>query len=415
MKPKYIIQLILLVLFAIFFSCEREYNNPYDELAGLNPSSWAPQNLQIEDISITEKKLIWTYSDQNIEGFKLDRKKGNEPWQVAYQTFPKETRSWNDTEIIPDPSLTYSYRVYAYVGSNTSEQQTVSESAAIPPPENLQITANDANSVTLTWNYNLTGLDGFKIDRKVNEGAWEMGFAAINSGTTFTESGLDLNNNVYYFRVYAYYNIYESLKTENLVTLKCGNPFTDSRDGNEYETIQIGDQCWMKENLTYLPIVSPPSDGSETEPYYYVYDYQGANVTEAKATSNYQTYGVLYNWPASLMACPAGWHLPTDNEWMVLIEYLGGESIAGGKMKEVGTAHWNSPNTEATNSSGFSALPGGWRYSLGEFSNIGYKGFCWSSTAGSYAWYRYMTHDDAGVYLSSYSKVYGLTVRCVRD
>jgi len=114
---------ILSILGLVFIlSCEKpERNNPWDNKATLVPSAWAPQNLQIEDISITEKKLTWTYEgDDRFEGFKLDRKKGGEAWQVAYQTFPKETRSWNDTEIVPDASTTYSCKVYAYAGSNNS-------------------------------------------------------------------------------------------------------------------------------------------------------------------------------------------------------------------------------------------------------------------------------------------------------
>ncbi|MDD4178128.1 MAG: FISUMP domain-containing protein, partial [Bacteroidales bacterium] len=82
----------------------------------------------------------------------------------------------------------------------------------------------------------------------------------------------------------------------------------------------------MKENLAYLPNVSQPDDGSQTSPFYYVYGYEGFSVPEAKTTPNYQTYGVLYNWPAALTACPQGWHLPSDNEWTILTDYLGGES-----------------------------------------------------------------------------------------
>jgi len=417
MKPHLYIRASVIILFFLF-SCEKpERTNPWDEKAKLDPSAWAPQNLQVEDVTISEKKLTWEYDDKSIEGFKLDRKKGDEAWQVAYQTFPKETRSWNDTEIIPDPELTYSYRIYAYAGRNSSSQQSISASAELASPTGLEFTINSITAVTLSWEYSITGHYGFKIDRKVNEGAWEMGFATVNSDTTFTQNGLDLNNNVYYFRVYAYYNIYESLKTENLVTLKCGYPFTDSRDGNKYETIQIGDQCWMKKNLAYLPIVSPSSTGSSTSNYYYVHGYQGTNVTEAKATANYQTYGVLYNWPASLTACPQGWSLPTDDEWTVLTDYLGGTNIAGGKMKEAGTAHWNSPNTGATNSSGFSCLPAGYRYFAGNFGYLGDYGYWWSSSerSSSYAWLRILGCDYEDVYRDDDSKKCGFSVRCLRD
>ncbi|MDD3132721.1 MAG: fibrobacter succinogenes major paralogous domain-containing protein [Bacteroidales bacterium] len=191
----------------------------------------------------------------------------------------------------------------------------------------------------------------------------------------------------------------------------------DSRDGNEYETIQIGNQCWMKENLAYLPNVSQPDDGSQTSPFYYVYGYEGFSVPEAKTTPNYQTYGVLYNWPAALTACPQGWHLPSDNEWTILTDYLGGESVAGGKMKETGTAHWKSPNTGATNSSGFSALPGGYRDYYGDYSNVGNKGIWWSSAEvpSRAAWSRYVIYYDASMTHYDYYKAHGSSVRCVRD
>ena len=100
--------------------------------------------------------------------------------------------------------------------------------------------------------------------------------------------------------------------------------FVDSRDGTEYKTIKIGNQTWMAENLKYLPSVVGPATGSSTDPYYYVYGYQGTDVATAKATTNYQNYGVLYNWTAATTACPAGWHLPTDAEWNVLEQYVVG-------------------------------------------------------------------------------------------
>ncbi|HOR61199.1 MAG TPA: FISUMP domain-containing protein [Bacteroidales bacterium] len=135
--------------------------------------------------------------------------------------------------------------------------------------------------------------------------------------------------------------------------------FTDPRDNNTYRTVQIGNQIWMAENLKYLPSVVGPGTGSKTNPYYYVYDYVGTNVDAAKQSAIYTTYGVLYNWEAAKTACPTGWHLPSDAEWTILTNYLGGEAVAGGKLKETGTTHWNSPNEGATNETDFTALPGG--------------------------------------------------------
>ena len=182
------------------------------------------------------------------------------------------------------------------------------------------------------------------------------------------------------------------------------NVLTDSRDANTYSYKTIGTQVWMTENLAYLPSVVSPGTGSTSSGYHYVYGYNGTDVAAAKATTNYSTYGVLYNWTAAMNGaasssadpsgvqgiCPTGWHLPSDAEWTTLTTYLGGLSVAGGKMKEAGISHWTSPNTGATNESGFTALPGGYRGDDGRFANIGILGYWWSSTEGStlYAWYR---------------------------
>ncbi|NLA15828.1 MAG: hypothetical protein GX877_04745 [Bacteroidales bacterium] len=132
------------------------------------------------------------------------------------------------------------------------------------------------------------------------------------------------------------------------------------------------------------------------------------------AQNNYNTYGVLYNWLAASTACPDGWHLPSDAEWEQLVTYL--DDDAGGKLKEKGTAHWKSPNTGATNETGFTALPGGYLHSS-LFYHIGYDGLWWSSTEDrkNYAWYRYLDYDERDVYRVDAYKRFGLSIRCVKD
>ncbi|MCP4088500.1 MAG: hypothetical protein GY746_01735 [Gammaproteobacteria bacterium] len=229
-------------------------------------------------------------------------------------------------------------------------------------------------------------------------------------------------------------------------TFTCPPIFIDSRDGNVYSAVQIGAQCWMAENLAYLPSVSYSSQGAQTTPYYYVYDYQGTDVNAAKATSNYHIYGVLYNWPASMNGqassssvpsgvqgiCPNGWHLPSDEEWKILegevdslyvypdpewdgSGYRGTD--AGGNLKETGTIHWNSPNTGATNNSGFTALPAGYRDTNGSFDLLGLHAYLWSSTeySSSIAGDRRLYYGKASAHRSGISKDYGFSVRCTRD
>jgi uncharacterized protein (TIGR02145 family) len=192
--------------------------------------------------------------------------------------------------------------------------------------------------------------------------------------------------------------------------------FTDPRDGIVYKTVTIGNQTWMAENLKYLPAVFGPGSGSQTDPRYYVYGYDGTIVSEAKATPNYSTYGVLYNWPSAMSACPAGWHLPTDAEWTQLSVFLG-ESDAGGKLKETGTTHWNDPNFAATNETGFTALPGGYCFSGSSFNDMGIAGYWWSATEAnnSGAWYRGMGNNYSELIKVSNYKNLGFSVRCVKD
>lgn len=169
----------------------------------------------------------------------------------------------------------------------------------------------------------------------------------------------------------------QSIKTTDVDTIvfyKPAFPFTDARDGYVYKTVRIGDQIWMAENLRYLPSVSVTA--SETDPSYYVYGYTGIELEVAKANENYKAYGALYNVPAALTACPNGWHLPTLTEWDDLIDALGGTSAAGPKLKEVGDAHWESPNAGATNESGFTALPAG-GYNGTRFAEININAAFW--------------------------------------
>jgi len=212
--------------------------------------------------------------------------------------------------------------------------------------------------------------------------------------------------------------------------------FTDSRDGNEYKWVQIGEQVWMAQNLAYLLSVNKVADGSEDSKgsYYYVYSYDGTNVTEAKATANYKTYGVLYNWTAAVNGevssttkpekiqgiCPKGWHLPSDEEWTQLADYIktsSGLPAAGGSLKEKGTIHWRNPNRGANNNIGFVALPGGYRASYGGFSGAGGAGFWWSATYGNanQIWGRSIKHSNAVLGRKTFDKASGFCVRCVRD
>ena len=198
-------------------------------------------------------------------------------------------------------------------------------------------------------------------------------------------------------------------------------------DGNVYETVQIGEQLWMKENLK----VTHYNNGDEIPTGYSNSEWAslstGAYTVYNDNEINADTYGYLYNWYAIDLetgVCPEDWHVPTDGEYTSLSDHLGGESVAGAKLKEctLGSCpesdYWNSPNTGTTNESGFTGLPGGYRnYYGGYYLGMGYYGYFWSSTEyGNYnAWHRELNYDYSGVYRFSTNKHYGFSVRCIRD
>ncbi len=197
-------------------------------------------------------------------------------------------------------------------------------------------------------------------------------------------------------------------------TGNCGT-FTDTREtpAKVYKWTKIGTQTWMAENLAYLPSVNDATDNSTTVAKYYVYNYDGTVVADAKASSYYTTYGVLYNWTAAMGVCPTGWHLPSSAEWSTLETYVGGAGTAGTKLKSV--SGWTRGIT-GTDAYGFSALPSGLYYGS-DFGNALNGGHWWSATEGgaTNAYGRYMNYSSAVVYSTNYSKSNGFSVRCLQD
>jgi uncharacterized protein (TIGR02145 family) len=207
--------------------------------------------------------------------------------------------------------------------------------------------------------------------------------------------------------------------------------FQDKRDDRIYKTIKIGTQTWMAENLAYLPSVRPSKYGLDYSPYYYVYGYEGTSVSDAKATTNYTIYGVLYNWEAAKTACPNGWHLPSDTEWTVLTDYLanngfGYEGSGDDIAKSMASPFdWKSSRNEyapgndqpTNNSSRFNALPGGLRDSDGYFGSLRYGAGFWSSSGygSSDAWTRGLSHWNGGVFREYVPRSVGLYVRCLKN
>lgn len=191
-------------------------------------------------------------------------------------------------------------------------------------------------------------------------------------------------------------------------------------DGNVYITAKIGDQTWMLQNLKVTHYRNGDPIPNVTDNGAWAGLSTGAYCEYDNDINNVAVYGRLYNWYAvddGRNIAPEGWHVPTDAEWQTLVDYLGGDAVAGGKLKETGTTHWNDPNTGATNESGFTALPGGTRYRSGSFLDMGRYAYFWSSTEiySLNAWYRSLYYNYSQVYRYGMVKHYGFSVRCVKD
>jgi uncharacterized protein (TIGR02145 family) len=278
------------------------------------------------------------------------------------------------------------------------------------------ITDNGGSTVTargVVWN--TTGTPTISNSRTTDgssTGSYFSNMTALSPSTT------------YYVRAYATNSTGTAYGNQQTFTTTATTSQTVTDiDGNTYNTVQIGTQVWMSENLK----TSRYRNGGSIP---YVVGNSDWQALTTGAWSNYNhddandpIYGKLYNWYTTLgdTLCPAGWGVPTDDEWTTLTTYLGGESVAGGKMKSVGTTYWNDPNTGATNESGFSVLPGGYRNFDGSFYGIRDAAFFWSATeyGGSTAWLRGLYYNGSYVsrfYFGSYnSKSSGASVRCLRD
>ena len=185
-------------------------------------------------------------------------------------------------------------------------------------------------------------------------------------------------------------------------------------------SIKIGSQIWMIKNLDVTKYRNGDPIPEVKDSATWATLTKGAYCYYNNDPANGVIYGKLYNWyavndPRGL--APKGWHVPSDTEWTTLTDFLGGEKLAGGTMKEIGTMHWIGPNDGATNSTGFTALPGGGRGRNGWFFDIGTYGHWWSSTKSNktFAWERFLTNDYSAFNRIDYDKGFGYSLRCIKD
>ncbi len=344
------------------------YPNPLLETSTFEFYSNTPKSINIEIFNI-EGKLIVNKSDIAHTGFNAYEISG----------FPQGSYSLTITTSTSKKSLNF-------VSLSNSDMSPTLNLISIHTKRNKEIVKNEKNLIQMQYN------DG---DILFIEGI------SGNYSTVLT-------------------TIPEQTQTINFDFIPCSD-----LDGNNYSVVTIGEQIWMAENLKYLPNVVGPNTSSSSEPYYYVSNYNGTDINEAKETNEYNMYGVLYNWPAAMSdseanpanpsdaqgICPTGWHLPTISEWVHLADYLGGQETAGIKLKESGESIWD---PESTNESGFSALPGG-QFTGSSFYELGWSGTWWSTTNTTNPHYFNLVTNSDG-YDKYYEESYhGNSVRCIKN
>ena len=201
--------------------------------------------------------------------------------------------------------------------------------------------------------------------------------------------------------------------------------FTDARDGNEYKWVRIGDQIWMAENMKYFPSITPLHYFSKTDLCYYVLNYMGSDINEAKQTSEYLDYGVLYNFISAQNCCPEGWRLATDLDWEKLAEFIsidnggynkddGNWEMVGGHLKS--TYGWPGEGN-GTDDYGFCALCAGEILDSSEFLYLKTACYFWTYTAagGDQAYFRFMGLGNSMLIHNTKLKSYGFSARCIKN
>jgi uncharacterized protein (TIGR02145 family) len=285
-------------------------------------------------------------------------------------------------------------------------------------PHDLNIDTVDLGILRISWTQDIKHIDGYFL-RKTNNG-WPTVIELPGEATSYIDTAINsLEGELRYsLRAKAGNRLSDSVLADEVINVPL-QPGIRDIDGTFYNVVQIGDQTWMSENLRtsrYSNGDPIPNIVSSSE---WAACTSGAWCTYENDAANEAIYGKLYNWYAvadSRNVCPTGWRVPSDLDWSILIDFLGGEVVAGGKMKSL--IHWSLPNSEATNESAFEGFPSGYRYSFNGFYNsIGYSGYWWSSTEATYlyTWYLNINYDNGNADRNFTSKNNGFSVRCLKD
>jgi uncharacterized protein (TIGR02145 family) len=425
------INFLLLLVVLILFSCETpERNNPYDPECPKD--IWTPTNFQAlqEGVGI---KLTWNIPSANFAGFRIT-KRVNNGTIINLVDLPNNVNQFVDNNLIGGQQQVYN--IYAYAGNNQSN----SLSAQVTPILLASVSTASANSVTSN-----TAILGGSISTNNGATIVERGicYSLTPNPTTNNNKVIITGNNIgpfsntitglspettYYVKAYAInsqgtsYGEQISFSTRVRIIFNPNLTYgsVSDVDGNNYKIITIGTQTWMAENLKTTKYKNGISINNETNLNFWSSIQTGLYCWQNNDPATYKdTYGAFYNWYAvnSGNLCPNGWHIPTNNEWNTLITYLGGETVGKGKLKEISNEHWLNPNTGATNSSGFSAVPSGYVY--GGFTPVGYYAIWWTATEAnpSTTYIKQLTHlnDQAFTTYGVRALGQGYCVRCIMN
>ncbi len=371
--------------------------------------------------AITPGQIVWNWNPvAGVTGYR---------WNTVnvYETAVDMGANTTKTETGIVCNTPYTRYVWAYSNCGVSDATVLNYTNYAATPAAPVAGVNLPYSTQIVWNFSSTHSEGI-LWNTVNDLSSAVDLGLV---TSKTETGL-LCGTSYLRYVWAYNACgISSVTTLSQPTTACQPcvSFTDVRDSKVYTAGLIGTQCWMKENLNYGSMITGTTEQINNNiPEKYCYNDLASNCT---------IYGGLYQWAEMVQylngagnttswnpvpqgnvqgLCPLGWHIPGDQEWTTLTDFLGGEAVAGSALKETGTTHWATGNI-ATNSSGFTALPGGSRNTNGGFYDLSFIVNFWSHSENSTseAWYRSLVFNDEGSTRTTLTKTLGFSLRCIRD
>jgi uncharacterized protein (TIGR02145 family) len=421
--------LVILTILSINCSTSEEDGVTNTTIIPLNPTNLTGNNPASSQIVLT-----WTDNSTNEAGFKIERKTAQTNYTLVGNSNADVT-TYTDNTV--SNNIPYTYRVYAYnnVGNSlTYSNEFTITSIGIPVLTTLPITTISYTSAVSGGNISDNGganvtTRGIVWDTNPNP-TISLSTKTVNGNGngTFNSNMSSLSPGVtYYVRAYATNSrgvgYGENISFTTTVLYANGNGLTDIC-GNNYPSVIIGQQEWMKKNLDVckyrngdiIPQVQDPTQWANLT--------TGAWCYYQNSTANGTVYGKLYNYYAVIDPrglAPLGWHIPSDSEWNILVITLGGSTIAGGKLKVTGNSHWSNPNLGATNESGYSALPGGIRnnnfstLSNGYFTGIYNYGFWWSNPSNPQGSFNCSYNDAVAGFMDGIFSNSGLSIRCVKD